>query len=481
MCKDGDIMRILIAAAECVPFAKTGGLADVVGALPKFLKRKGHDARVILPLHHIIKEKYCDRLEHLYSFSVDLGWRSHYAGLEKLEYAGIVYYFVDNEYYFGDSIYRGGNAEGEQYCFFSRVVAEAMPLLDFVPDILHLNDWHTAVLPLLLKTQYGGRPQHNVKTLLTIHNIAYQGKFSLDFARDMLGISDQYLTPCYMEHYGAADFLKAGCVFADKLNTVSPSYAEEILDDYYGEGLSGILRNRRADLCGILNGLDTDIYNPATDKALYCNFGIGDIQGKQANKASLLYDLGLCVTEDVPLLAMVSRLTEQKGLDLLLHVLEPLMCRSLAVVILGTGEQKYEQALRSAEQRYRGRFCAYIGYNEAVSRRIYAGSDFYLMPSRFEPCGLSQMIAMRYGSLPIVRETGGLRDSVQPYNKYTGQGTGFSFANYNAHELLDTIDRALGVYTDRQTMAQLIRSAMLADFGFTHVADAYDSLYRSML
>lgn len=474
--------NVLIAAAECAPISKTGGLADVVGTLPKSLAALGVDARVITPYHRVVKDKYHDQVEHMFSFSVDLGWRSQYVGIERLVVDGVTIYLVDNEYYFGDHIYRGGQAEGEQYAFFTRAVLDAIPNLGFFPDVLHCNDWHTAMLPMLLRTQYGYYVHGKIKTLLTIHNIFYQGKFGFDFFRDLLRVEDRYFTSEFMELNGCAAFMKAGCVFADRLNTVSPSYAEEICTPYYGEGLDGILSARRHQLSGILNGIDKKVFNPYTDQLIAKRYDKGHLKGKQVCKESLMFDMGLQGDARTPLIAMVSRMTDQKGFDLVERVLDEMMDFDICFLLLGSGNGEYENFMREAENRHRGRVCAYIGYNEELSHRVYAGADMLLMPSRFEPCGLSQMIAMRYGTLPIVRETGGLRDSVIPYNQYTGEGTGFSFTNYNAHEMKDTVERAVQVYREEpEVWTGLMRNAMAADFGFERSAEEYARLYIDIL
>ncbi|NCB50842.1 MAG: glycogen synthase GlgA [Clostridia bacterium] len=474
--------RVLLAAAECAPLSKTGGLADVIGALPKSLAALGVDARVITPYHRVIKEKLDGQTEHMFSFSVNLGWRSQYVGVEKLVLDGITIYLVDNEFHFGDKIYRGGSAEGEQYAFFTRAVLEALPLLDFSPDILHCNDWHTGMLPMLIKTQYSPGDQEYLKTLLTIHNIAYQGNYDFGFVQDVFGIPDKYYTPEFIELRGSASFLKAGCVFADRLNTVSPTYAVEICNSYYGEGLEGILSARKGDLSGILNGIDTDVFNPRTDPLISHRYDRGHLSGKRICKESLMFEMGLSASPDAPIVAMVTRLTAQKGFDLVMCILDELVQHGLYFMLLGTGNKEYEDFMRLAEERHRGRVCSYIGYNEALAHRVYAGADMLLMPSRFEPCGLSQMIAMRYGTLPIVRETGGLKDSVRPYNRFTGEGDGFSFANYNAHEMKDAILSALDVYENQpETWNRLINNAMSEDFGFARSAEEYVKLYIDLL
>jgi len=477
-----ELPRVLIAAAECAPLAKTGGLADVVGTLPRALKKLGVDARVILPYHHVIKEKYADKTEHLSDFYVDLGWRHQYAGIERLEADGVTVYLVDSEFYFGDAIYRGGDPEGEQYAFFTRAVLDCLPDLDFKPDIVHCNDWHTAMIPMLGRTQYPGQMQAELKYLLTIHNILYQGKYGFGIVRDLLGVEDRYFTPEFMELDGCADFLKAGCVFADRINTVSPSYAREIRTPYYGEGLEGILNARAREVTGILNGIDKTVFNPHADPLLPARYDKGHLNGKKLCKLDLQQRLGLEVRADVPLFAMVTRMTEQKGFDLIVRMLDELMCPGdLQFVLLGSGDREYEDFMRAAESRYPGRLCAYLGYSDPLSHQIYAGSDFYLMPSRFEPCGISQMIALRYGSLPIVRETGGLRDTVTPYNKFDGTGDGFSFANFNAHEMKGAVLAALSAYRDKNAMVGLVRAAMEADFGFDKSAEEYVRHYLWML
>lgn len=477
-----EMPRVLLAAAECAPLSKTGGLADVVGTLPKSLKELGIDARVITPYHRIIKERYGDKVEHMFYFYVRLGWRMEYAGIEKLELDGVTIYLVDNEHYFGNKIYLGNKAEGEQYAFFTRAVVDCIPNLDFTPDIVHCNDWHTAMIPMLARTQYHGCMQENLRFLLTIHNIAFQGKFGFDYVQDLFGIENRYYTPEFMELNGCADFLKAGCVFADRINTVSPSYAREIMTPYYAEGLEGILNARSAQVTGIINGIDKTAFNPHSDKLLPATYDRGHLKGKAKCKAALQERMGLEQRPDVPIFAMVTRMTEQKGFDLVACALDDLMSRNdMQFMLLGTGDERFENFMRAAEYRYKGRLCAYIGYSEELSHLVYAGSDFFLMPSRFEPCGLSQMIAMRYGSIPIVRETGGLKDTVTPYNRFTGEGNGFSFANFDAWEMRDIVQLALSCYGNKEIMNGLISHAMQADFGFERSAGEYARHYIWML
>ncbi len=474
--------KVLFTAAECMPLSKTGGLADVIGTLPGSLKPLDIEARVITPYHRVIKNKYASQVEHLFFIYVDLGWRREYAGIEKLELDGTVYYLVDNERYFGDRIYCGGDAEIEQYAFFSRAVLDVLPKLDFAPDILHCNDWHTAMIPFLAKTQYSGQMQEKIKYLLSIHNIAFQGKCSLGLAADLFSLKSSYLTSEVIELGGCADFLKAGCVYADRISTVSPSYAMEIRTPEYSEGLDGILNERAAQLTGILNGIDRSVFNPQRDPLLPAHFDRGHLSGKKMCKSSLQQCMGLRVQEDIPVFAMVTRMTEQKGFDLVECVLDDLMQKEdIQFMLLGTGDARFENFMRAAEGRYRGKLCSYIGYSEETAHLVYAGSDFFLMPSRFEPCGLGQMIAMRYGSVPIVRETGGLRDTVTPYNRFTGSGNGISFPNFDAWEMRDAIRLAIECYKKPEIMSALIDSAMRADFSFDRSAEEYARLYIDML
>ncbi|MBR5094962.1 MAG: glycogen synthase GlgA [Oscillospiraceae bacterium] len=473
---------VLLASAECAPLSKTGGLADVVGTLPKALAKLGVDARVITPYHRVIKDKYADRVEHMFYFYARLGWRSEYVGIEKLVLDGVTIYLVDNEHYFGDKIYRGGDAELEQYAFFTRAVLDAIPNLGFTPEVVHCNDWHTAMIPMLGKTQYRGGLQEHLKYLLTIHNIAFQGKCAFERVQDLLGVDWHYYTPEFMELDGCANFMKGGLVFADWINTVSPSYADEICTPYYAEGLQGILNARRHQLSGIINGIDRQVFDPVHDPGIPAHYDKGHRKGKAVCKAALQEKVGLERRPDVPIFAMVTRMTEQKGFDLVACVIDELMSREdMQFMLLGTGDERFENFMRAAEYRYKGRLCAYIGYSEALSHLVYAGSDFFVMPSRFKPCGLGQMIAMRYGALPIVRETGGLKDTVVPYNKFTGEGNGFSFANYDAWELRDTMRKALDCYRKSDVMDGLIRSAMEADFSFDRSAEEYIRTYLWML
>ena len=473
-----ELPGVLLAAAECAPLAKTGGLADVVGTLPKDLKKLGIDARVIIPYHRLIKNKFADKVEHITSFYSRIAGRDEYVGIEQIIVDDVIIYLVDSEYYYGDKIYRGGYPEIEQYAFFARAVLDAAPILGYNIDVIHCNDWHTAMIPFLAKTQYVGGMQADLKFLLTIHNIAFQGKCDFGYIKWLLDIDDKYYTPDYIELYGCANMMKAGCVFSDRINTVSPSYAEEIKSTYYAEGLDGILNYRADVLTGIINGIDKVTFNPHSDSKIPATYDRGHLKGKAICKEELQKAMGLDVNPDVPMFAMVTRMTEQKGFDLVACVLDELMnTENMQFMLLGTGDERFENFMRAAEARYPGKVCAYIGYNDELAHRIYAAADFYLMPSRFEPCGLSQMLAMRYGTLPIVRETGGLRDTVAPYNIYTNEGTGFTFANYDAWEMRDCIRFALECWEDKAVMKGLINRAMEKDFGFEQSAIEYAKHY----
>ena len=470
--------KILLAASECAPLAKTGGLADVVGTLLRYLNKLGFDARIMIPYHSIIKSKYGDQVEYLFSFEITMGWRTKFVGVNRLILDKTCIWLIENDEYFGGDIYLQ-DREGEQYAFFTRAVLEALPRLDFIPDILHCNDWHTGMIPLLLKTQYINSPLAHTRSILTIHNIAYQGICSFGFVQDFLSIPDG----CFglMERFGQADFLKAGVVMADRVNTVSPSYAQEICTPEYGEGLSWDI-SVRGDASGIVNGIDKDVWNPGKDHNLPVNFTRSKMLGKLQCKTALMEETGLEVVPNRPLIGMVTRLAEQKGIDLLIGAMDRLLWENdFSFILLGNGNAGYEEWLRGLEARHPGRVCAWIGYDEALSHRIYAGCDFFLMPSRFEPCGISQLISMAYGTLPIVRVTGGLRDTVQPYNMYTGEGTGFSFSRYDSDDMSDTIRYALETYYNKPAMTGLIKNAMSIDSSCENWAFEYGKLYIGML
>ena len=474
-------MKILFAASECVPFIKTGGLADVVGSLPVELVRQGEDARVVLPKYKLIKHEWREKMQHVCDFTVLFGMEQKYCGVEMLVDRGVTYYFIDNEELFScDPIYGDGLAEGLRFAFFSRAILEILPRIGFIPDVLHLNDWQTGLAAALLKTQYHqDAAMRNIRTVYSIHNLRYQGIFNWADMNARLGLDPALFTADYLEFYGGLSCMKAGLVFADQICTVSPSYSEEIKTAYYGEQLDGLLRHRGAAVSGILNGIDTVAYDPSNDKFLAATFSADDVSGKAACKAALQKEFGLAVRPDVPLIGLISRLTDQKGLDLIERVLQDIMRMDVQIIFLGSGDKRYVDLLNWACWRYAGQIGTFIGLNEALAHRIYAGSDMFLMPSQFEPCGLSQMIALRYGSIPIVRETGGLRDSIRAYNMYTDEGNGFSFCNYNAHEMLFTIERAVQYYYDDKPMwERLVNRAMTEDFGWGVSAKKYVELYR---
>lgn len=470
---------VLIAAAEAAPLAKTGGLADVVGALPKYLKKLGVDARIIMPFHRQIKEKYRMDTVHLFDYLAGPGWSDRFVGIDKLELDGVTYYFVDNEYYFGSGkVYSGDNFEGEQYGFFAQAVVDSIPNLDFEVGLVHCNDWHTAVIPFKLKARAARDGSIPPKTLLTIHNLAYQGTYGKDLDARLITAEDR----AYAWDLGSWNLLKAGIDTADRVNTVSPTYAWEITTSDFGEGLEHDLwwKSQQGKLTGILNGIDIDAFDPKTDKCLPKNFDRSDLKGKRACKEALLEELGLDADPDAPLIATIGRLTPQKGVSMAADIMDSLVSDGVMFVNLGSGYPDLEKRLRDLEWAHHGRICSYIGYNDDLAHRIYAASDFFLMPSAFEPCGISQMIAMRYGSLPIVHETGGLKDTVEPYNQYSDEGCGFTFARFDFWDAIEACKRALAIWDNKTIMNRLIENAMSCDFSFDRCARSYAELYREM-
>ena len=477
-------MKILFAASECVPFVKTGGLADVVGALAPVLARKGHDVRVILPKYGMMAEEYRQQLRHVTDFYVKLGWRHQYCGIEALERQGVTFYFVDNEYYFKRNyIYGLGGDEYERFGFFCRAVLDALPRLDFQPDVIHAHDWQSGMVPALLRIQYDQADFYrNIRTVYTIHNLQYQGVFGIEQVKDVLELPDDVFTNDKLECFGCANFMKAALVYADEITTVSPSYAEEIQTAYYGERLDGLLRARRNSLSGVLNGIDMQEYDPAADPLIPAHYSAQDLSGRTQCKAALQQSLGLTVDPSMPIIGMVGRLSSQKGLDLVDHVIGQIMEENVQLVVLGMGESRYVNLFSWAEQQYPGRVAARFQMDHQLAHRIYAGADMFLMPSQFEPCGLSQMIALRYGCVPIVRETGGLRDTVLSYNHYNNAGNGFTFFNYNAHDMLFTIRRALRYYHEHPDVWRELQSrGMNGDYSWNASAETYLSLYMSIL
>jgi len=476
-------MKILFATSECMPFVKTGGLADVIGALPKEIHKAGEDVRVILPLYKAIGPEWREKMQHMLYFYVNLGWRRQYVGIETLEYGGITFYFVDNEQYFGrDYIYGMGGDEGERFAYFCRAVMEALPKIDFIPDILHCNDWQTGLIPVLHKLQYKHLELfQNIRTVYTIHNLQYQGLFPIDTIEDLLYLGNLAYTSDALEFYGMCSCMKGGIVFSDEITTVSPTYSQEIQTAYYGERLDGLLRSRVDHLTGILNGIDTEEYDPEKDSVLAQNYTCDSFDKKVENKLALQRELGLTVDANVPMIAMISRLSGQKGLDLVECVLPEIMNTGAQLVILGMGESRYVDLFSWAQWKYPMQVSANFQMNHTLAHKLYAAADLFLMPSLFEPCGLSQLISLRYGTLPITRETGGLRDTVLAYNEFTGDGNGFTFLYYNAHDMLHVIENAVRMFHEqRDVFNGLAIRAMKGKYGWDQSAKQYLELYEKL-
>lgn len=478
-------MQIVFASAECAPFVKTGGLGDVAGSLPAALVRAGAEVIVMVPKYATIKDEYKAQMEHFADFYVSLGWRNEYCGLEKLEHDGVTYMFIDNERYFARDYPYGFFDDGERFAFFSKAITESLQHLPagFECDILHCNDWQTALAPVFLREFYQGLPLYDrVKTVFSIHNVAFQGQFSDTVMEDILGVAHIPAAASQLRCDACSiNYMLGALRYADAITTVSPTYANEIQTPEFGEGLDGVLRERSYALQGILNGIDVAGFDPATDKRIAANYTVEDRSGKAVCKAKLQEELGLEVRDDRPLMVMVTRLTRQKGMDLVMYALDRILAGGVQVAVLGTGDRDYEDGLRYFQDKYPGTMAARIEFDPALSQRMYAAADMFLMPSKFEPCGLSQIIAMRYGTLPIVRETGGLKDTVQPYNEFTGEGTGFSFSNFNGDEMGDAVFRAARLFWDnREAWDQLVTQAMSQDFSWTRSADKYLDLYFFM-
>lgn len=478
-------IQIVFASAECAPFVKTGGLGDVAGSLPAALVRAGAEVIVMVPKYATIKDEYKAQMEHFADFYVSLGWRNEYCGLEKLEHDGVTYMFIDNERYFARDYPYGFFDDGERFAFFSKAITESLQHLPagFECDILHCNDWQTALAPVFLREFYQGLPLYDrVKTVFSIHNVAFQGQFSDTVMEDILGVAHIPAAASQLRCDACSiNYMLGALHYADAITTVSPTYAGEIQTPEFGEGLDGVLRERSYALQGILNGIDVAGFDPATDKRIAANYTVDDRSGKAVCKAKLQEELGLEVRDDRPLMVMVTRLTRQKGMDLVMYALDRILSGGVQVAVLGTGDRDYEDGLRYFQDKYPGTMAARIEFDPALSQRMYAAADMFLMPSKFEPCGLSQIIAMRYGTLPIVRETGGLKDTVQPYNEFTGEGTGFSFTNFNGDEMGDAVFRAARLFWDnREAWNQLVTQAMSQDFSWTRSADKYLDLYFFM-
>ncbi|MDD6877320.1 MAG: glycogen synthase GlgA [Clostridiaceae bacterium] len=472
-------MKLLYAASEAAPFCKTGGLADVAGALPKALAASGVEVSVVLPLYDAVPDWARREMTFVRMLQVSLAWRNQTCGVFSLVRDGVTYYFLDNGYYYRRRELYGHYDDGERFAFFSKAIVDMIPALGLSFDVIHANDWQTALIPVYLKCLYRDDPRYQgIRTVFTIHNIAYQGSFPRGFLSDVAGIDDAYFRSGLLAYNDGINLLKSAIVLCDALTTVSPTYAREILTAYYGAGLDGILRANAGKLCGILNGIDTDVYNPARDEALSVPYSAGSPEGKQENKLALQRTLGLHADLDVPVIALVTRLAEHKGIDLIAAVLDDIMSENIQLVVLGRGEWKYEQLFQQAKRRYPGKISVNILFSEDFAHKIYAGADMLLMPSKSEPCGLAQMVALRYGTLPIVRETGGLADTVHAYNPATGEGNGFSFTNYNAHDMLYTIRLAASLYHDREVWNTLVRRGMSEDFSWKRSAKAFEELYE---
>ncbi len=473
--------NILFVASECLPFVKTGGLADVVGSLPKTLDKEYYDCRVILPLYSFMPQKWKDMLTYHSHFYMDFNWNSYYVGIMECEYEGVHYYFIDNQDYFTcDRPYDGMPYDIGRFAFFDKAALSILPSIGYRPDLIHCHDWQTGLIPVYLNSSFQENEFYRgIKTVMTIHNLKFQGIWDVRTLKDIVGLPGYYFTPDKLEYNRDGNMLKGGMVYADAITTVSNTYAEEIKMPYYGEGLDGLMRARSNSLRGIVNGLDYEEWNPAIDKNIYANYDVKSvIEGKAKNKEALQKELGLTVDPDVMLIGIVSRLTDQKGFDLIAYVMDEMCQDAVQFVILGTGEERYENMFRHFAWKYNGKVSAQIYYNEALAHKIYAASDAFLMPSQFEPCGLSQLMSLRYGCVPIVRETGGLKDTVEPYNEYEGTGTGFSFTNYNAHEMMNTVRYAEKIFYDtKPAWNDIVTRGMEKDFSWKNSALQYQEMY----
>jgi len=476
-------INVLFASSEVFPFAKTGGLGDVAGSLPKAISKLGTDIRVVMPNYRSIPLHYKNSMDFLGFIYVDLSWRHQYCGILKLVYDEVTYYFLDNEDYFNRSELYGNFDEAEQFTFFCKAIIEMLPLIGFKPDIIHCNDWQTGVVSLLLKANYAQTPFYSkIKTIFTIHNLKYQGIFPKEVLIDLLGIDWKYFTHYGIEFHDNVNYMKAGLVYSDSISTVSPSYAQEIKTSTYGENLNDILINRSNDLYGILNGIDYQKNDPENDSRLYAPYCADNLSGKYENRRQLQQELGLPARPDVPIIGIISRLTAQKGFDLIERVLEEILQMDIQLVLLGKGDEHYKYVFENAAYWHKDKVSANTAFNDTLAQRIYAGSDMFLMPSLFEPCGLGQIFSFRYGAVPIVRETGGLNDTVFSYNEDTGTGNGFTFKDYNAHDMLNTIRRAVDFYYyKKEIWALLVQRGMKADFSWDKSAHAYLAMYQKTL
>ena len=477
--------NILFVASECVPFIKTGGLADVVGSLPKYFPKEYFDVRVVIPKYAGIKEQFKNQMRYVTNFYMDLNWRQQYVGIFEMEYEGIKFYFIDNEEHFGGSTpYAGMPWDLEKFAYFSKAALSILPTIGFRPDLIHCHDWQTGLVPVYLHERFQADEFYRgIKTVMTIHNLKFQGVWDMKTVKDITGLPSYYFTPDKLEAYGDANYLKGGLVYADAITTVSNTYAEEIKTPFYGEGLDGLMRARSGDLRGIVNGIDYDVFNPETDPDIVQNYNAKNFRKEKVkNKRALQEELGLAKDDKKFMIGIVSRLTGQKGLDLIQCVMDEICTDDVQLVVLGTGDENYENMFRYYDWKYHDRVSAQIYYSEPLSHKIYAACDAFLMPSLFEPCGLSQLMSLRYGTLPIVRETGGLKDTVVPYNEYEGTGNGFSFRNYNAHEMLATVRNAERIYYDKKReWNKMVDRAMAADFSWGNSARQYEEMYNWLI
>ncbi|MBZ9609015.1 glycogen synthase GlgA [Clostridium estertheticum] len=475
-------MKVLFVASEAYPFIKTGGLGDVAYALPKALRKLGIDARVIIPKYSKIPLSFKNCMETIASFKVKVGWRDKYCGLQRLTYDEVPYYFVDNEDYFKRPEIYGYYDDGERFSYFSKAILESIKYMgDFVPDIIHCNDWHSGIVPALLKENYSEDERYNeIKSVFTIHNLKYQGVFNKEILGDLIDLDWKYFNDEALKFYDNVSFMKGGIVFSDAVTTVSNTYAREIQTPFYGESLDGLLASKAENIYGIVNGIDYDLYDPRVDKKIFCNYDEKSIKQKVKNKLKLQEKLGFTVDEEMPMIGITTRLVKQKGLDLIVDKLQELLILPIQIVLLGNGEGYYEDIFQYFASIYPSRISTNIIFDEELAQQIYAASDMFLMPSLFEPCGIGQLIALKYGSIPIVRETGGLKDTVIPYNKYTSIGNGFSFENYSSQELLDAIKRALDLYKDKESWNKLVQNAMLSNNSWENSAENYMELYTNL-
>jgi starch synthase len=480
-----DSMKILFASSEVDPFVKTGGLADVAGSLPRALHKNGLDVRVVMPKFKQIPAQYVERMRFLGHVEVDLVWRRQYCGIYHLVEKGVDCYFLDNEFYFHRDWYYGLFDDGERFAFFSRAILAFLPVIGFKPDILHLNDWQTGMTPVFLDAHFRwGRENgfyRNMRTVFTIHNLRYQGVFPKEMMETVLGLDWSWFYHGGVAHNDCVNFMKGALNQSTRITTVSKTYAEEIRMPFFGEGLEGTIAHRSSDLRGIVNGIDYEHNDPQTDTRLVAPYNASELTGKAANKTHLQKQHHLPVRADIPLVGIISRLVDQKGFDLVAHVLEELLQEDVQLIVLGTGDRKYEDLFRWAHQAWPQKMSAHIRYDGVLAQRIYAGCDLFLMPSLFEPCGLSQIFSMRYGTVPVVRETGGLKDTVIPYNPLTREGTGFTFVHYNAHDMLDALRQAFALFRDPPRWQNLVRTCMRQDFSWDHAAREYEALYREIM